>query len=448
MMSKATVVTSAAVLWLAVYPPRAEAQAAFLDIVRELAGTATASGITTADDLKLRPTAAHARMKTALAEWDRAIKMLESRVAREVRDAGDARAFQLRVELGLAYRQRGRLEDALREFDAAATAQPRASDVHVLRALTLDAAGNTSEAGRAFRTAWLREATNPVKAYFALRPTSALDAAERQRAVKVLRDAFERTLTNDKLARGAPFLVLEPVPDSLSRTPVVGDARLAGVFARLVEGKFDDALTALDASSSTAGGPDNDSPLAHFERGRAAEIQGRQTDARRAYTAALAGALTGRHVLYVAIGRLSQVEGELDAAIEAFGHAVRLNTNDPVIHRELAGAYLEAGRIDEAFAELVAALLIDPRDVDAMAAAGRLFLDQDRASDAVTVLSRAVEVSPNRAEAHYALALALSRAGRAEDAARQFERFDRLSREALEHRRREVTGQATPDRRP
>jgi tetratricopeptide (TPR) repeat protein len=444
MMSKAPAVVSAAVLWLAVYPPRAEAQAAFLDTVRELAATATASGITTADDLTLRRTAAHARMRTALAEWDRAIKTLESRVGRELRDARDERAFQLRVELGLAYRQRGRLGDALQAFDAAAAAQPGASDVHVLRALTLEAAGNTSEAGRAFRTAWLRDATNPVKAYLALRPRSDLDAAERERALKVLRDAFERMLTNDKQVRGAPFLVLDPVPDSLSRTPVVGDARLAGVFARLVEGKLDDAVATLNASSSTAGGTDNDSPLAHFERGRAAEIQGRQTDARGAYTTALAGTLTGRHVLHVAIGRLSQVEGELDAAIAAFGHAVRLNPNDPVIHRELAGAYAEAGRIDDAFAELAAALLIDPRNVDTMAAAGRLFLEQDRLSDAIAILSRAVEVNSNKAEAHYALAVALSRAGRAEEAARQFERFERLSREALEHRRREVTGQAAP----
>jgi hypothetical protein len=41
--------------------------------------------------------------------------------------------------------------------------------------------------------------------------------------------------------------------------------------------------------------------------------------------------------------------------------------------------------------------------------------------------------------------VALSRAGRAEDAARQFERFERMSGQALEHRRREVTGQAAPD---
>jgi tetratricopeptide (TPR) repeat protein len=384
-------------------------------------------------------------MKAALGEWDRSIAALESRIGRELRDASNQRAFQLRVELGLAYLQRGRPQNALDEFEAAATAQPDASDVHVLRALTLDAAGNAAEAGRAFRTAWLRDAANPVKAYLALRAESDLRAAERERARRVLRGAFDRILTEDKLGGAAAFFVLDPVPDSLSRTPVVADAVMAPGFASLANGKLDAALAAFSESSSIAAGGDDDSPIAHFARGRADEIQGRHANARRAYAEALTGTLTGRYVLYVAIGRLAQVDGEMDAAIEAFGHAVRLNPNDAVIHRELAGAYAGAGRIDDAFAELVAALLIDSRDVDAIAAVGHLFLENDRAADAVAVLSRAVEVKPDRLETHYGLAVALARAGRDEEAARQFERFERMSRQDLDQRRREVTGQAAPD---
>jgi hypothetical protein len=53
-------------------------------------------------------------------------------------------------------------------------------------------------------------------------------------------------------------------------------------------------------------------------------------------------------------------------------------------------------------------------------------------------------MNADRLETHYALAVALSRAGRPEQAARQFERFERLSRERLERRRREVSGQAAP----
>ena len=454
-MSKVgAIVASAAALSLAVCVPPAEAQNAFFEAVRELVETASVADGTATADLLPRRTAALARMKTALAEWDRHIEALESRVARDLRDATVERVFQLHVELGLAYRQRGRLDDALREFDEAATAQPAASDVHVLRALTLDAAGKNADAGRAFRMAWLRDTENPVKAYLALMAgsepprtgprASGLDDAERTRARMVLRDAFERTLAADTQARGAAFFVLDPIPDSLSRAPAVADALMADVFAQLADGKLDAALATWSADRTAVPAHGN-APAAHFERGRAAEIQGRYADARRAYMAALGGTLAGRHVLHVGIGRIAMVEGELDAAIEAFGHAVRLHPNDPVIHRELAGAYAAAGRSDEAFAELVAALLIDPRDVAAMAAVGQLFLDADRATDAIAVLTRALELNPDRLETRYALAVALTRAGRAEEAGRRFAEFERMSRQASDERRREVTGQAGPN---
>ena len=93
-------------------------------------------------------------METALVEWDRRIGALEAARDREIPGAPAQRAYQLHVELGVAYRARGRGADALREFDAAVALRPSASDVQVLRALTLEAAGRSEEAGKAFRAAW------------------------------------------------------------------------------------------------------------------------------------------------------------------------------------------------------------------------------------------------------------------------------------------------------
>src|SRR4029079_18726143 len=90
------------------------------------------------------------------------------------------------------------------------------------------------------------------------------------------------------------------------------------------------------------------------------EKENRVSEARDGYTAALAGALTGRSVIYVAIGRLAEVEGDGPAAIDAFEHAVRLNPNEPLMRQELATALAAAGRRDAAFAELVAGLLGNP----------------------------------------------------------------------------------------
>lgn len=377
------------------------------------------------------------RMAVALAEWDREINTLEGQFGQTAKSP--ERAFQLHVELGLTYRRRGRLDQALRHFDDATALQSGASDVHVLRALTFEAGANTVEAGRAFRAAWVRDKASPVKAYLWLRRTRDTETADVESARDVLRDAYRRILSGDHRSPEPPFLTLDLVPDASSPTPIAGDEKRARVFARLAAGKLDEAVAALKAGDPAAGS--DDSALAQIARGRTAEREGRLSDARREYAAALEGTLAGRNALYVGIARLAQVEGELDAAIDAFGHAVALSPNDPALRRELAAALVAADRFEDAFAELVAALLIAPDDADLLAAVGQLFLDTNRAAEAIAPLRRALVVKADRYQTHYALAVALSRSGRTEDAAREFEHFERLSRRALDDRRRDVAGQ-------
>lgn len=418
----------------------AEAQeSAVLAVVRDLA--TTPGGMSVARD----------SMTAALAEWDRQINRLQAQVEAKVDGPSRERAFQLHLELGLIYRRRGRLDEALRQFDAATALQPAASDVQLLRALTLEAAGNLDEAGRAYQAAWLRDVASSVKAYLVLRRTRDIETAAGEGARDVMRDAYGRILSGNHRAPAPPFLTLDLVPDTFSRTPIAGEARLARVFALLAAGRLDEAVAALrDGAPATSrdGAPatsPDDSAVARIARGRTAEREGRLSDARREYVAALEGTLSGRHALYVGIARLAQVEGELDAAIDAFEHAVRLSPNDPVLRREFAAAFVAAGRFEDAFAELVAALLIAPDEADVLAAVGQMFLDTERAGEAIAPLRRALAVKADRYETHYALAVALSRAGQTAEAAREFEQFERLSRQAMEERRRVMAGQAGLD---
>jgi len=412
-------------------PVEAAQESAVLAVVRDLA--------TTRGDIFV----ARDRMAAALAEWDREIASLQAQVDSKPDEPGLERAFQRHVDLGLMYRRRGRLDEALRQFGAADALRPGASDVQLLRAMTLEAAGNGDEAGRAYQAAWTRDAANPVKAYLVLRRTRDLEAAGGERARDTLRAAYGRFLSGDHRPPAPPFLTLDLVPDASSRTPIVAEARLARVFRHLAAGRLDEARTAL-GEGDTATSP-KFSAVAQIARGATAEREGRLSDARREYLAALEGTLSGRHALYVGIARLAQVEGDLEAAIDAFDHAVRLNPNDPVLRRESAGALVAAGRFDDAFAEFVAALLITPDDAEVLAAIGQMFLDTDRAEEAIAPLRRALAVKAERYQTHYALAVALARAGQAREAAREFERFERLSRQALEERRRVTAGQAGPD---
>jgi tetratricopeptide (TPR) repeat protein len=211
------------------------------------------------------------------------------------------------------------------------------------------------------------------------------------------------------------------------------------LFSLLANGRLDDAAAALEAVGPAAAGPDDSSM--RIDRAGNHERGGRLTDARREYAAAIEGTLAGRHALYVGIGRLAQVEGDADAAVDAFENAVRLHPNDPALRREFGAALVGAGRFDDAFAEFVVALLIAPDDAEVLAALGQMYLDTDRAQEAIAPLRRALAVKAERYETHYALATALARAGRADDAAREFQAFDRLSRQAMQNRRRVVAGQ-------
>ena len=130
---------------------------------------------------------------------------------------------------------------------------------------------------------------------------------------------------------------------------------------------------------------------------------------------------------------------DIPGAITAFARSVTASPNDPIVHKSFAGALLQQDRTDEAFVELVAALLIDPVDADAHASIGQIHLNAGRYDEAVTALGRAVELSANDTEARYALATALMRLGNTQRAAREFERVEQEQRQMLADRRRTIS---------
>jgi tetratricopeptide (TPR) repeat protein len=423
---------------LTLRPSTAHAQLEkFVQAVAELAQATRQSEPSRSKDVRI----AAARMETALVEWDRNIRALEVRAERERAGAPDLVVYQLHVELGVASRV-----DALREFDTAAALRP-SSDLQVLRALTFEAAARSQEAGQAFRTAWNLDPTSPVKAYYVAQRPGAGSASERAPARAFLAESYRR-VGADAALPGAPFVTLGAIPDNLSPTPVIADIASSEGFALLGESKYGDAAAALRQIGQVGGRKVEDSPLTHFARGQRDEAQNRVPEARRAYQAALAGTLVGRSVLLVAIGRLAQVEGDMAGAIDAFNQAVQLNPNDPNIHKELAGAYAADGRPDEAFCELMAALLIDGRDAQVHADIGQLYLDGGHDEDAVTAFNRALELMPDRYETRYALATAFTRLGKKAEAAREFELFERIRREKLDERRRDIAREVEQEERP
>jgi tetratricopeptide (TPR) repeat protein len=424
------VVVAAGILLVALLPSTALAQMeTFARAVRELADANTQHEPGRSEAIR----AAADRMGATLAEWDRDIKATEAKAAAELVGATPLRKWQLHVELGVAYRARGRFDDALREFDVAAALRPTASDLQVLRGLTLESAGRTSEAGQAFRSAFAVDARNPVKAYYVVRRLG--PSADRDRAYQLLNDTY-RGFPIDARPSAPPFLTLDAIPDTLSPAVVVGDETTADAFRLIVDARYADAIAALHRADRPKAA--DDSPQAHFARGQSAEANTRVADARREYQAALPGTLTGRRLMYVGLARLAQVEGDADDAIEAFLHAALIAPNDVGVHKELATAYVAHDLVDDAFSELIAALLIDPRDAQAHAAIGQLYLDGGHNEEAVTAFTRALTLAPDHYETRYALSTAFRRLGRTEEAEAELGTFERVRRRALEQRRRDI----------
>ena len=376
-------------------------------------------------------------MDAALTQWDKDIKTVEERVKDSLRNAADLRAAQLRIELGVAYQQRGRLADAAREFDASIRLRPSGSDVRVLRALTFEALGRPADAAQSFQDAWTLDAGNAAKAYYvASRP--AIDQAARTKARAFLMNYLVR-LKADTTSN--PFVVIDTIPDSFGRTPIVGDEVTAEPFALLADGKYKEAVASL-ARAGRAAPAKRDSPRLHLARGQAAESLNHVPDARREYQMALGGALAGRSIILVAIGRLAQVDGDLAGAIDALTRAARLNPNDALVRHELSAALAADGRIDDAFVELAAAVIINPRDAQAYAAIGQLHLEAGRNAEAAAAFTHALELAPDRYELRYSLATAYERTGDRTNAAKELEIYDRARRAALEERRRVIANEA------
>jgi tetratricopeptide (TPR) repeat protein len=182
-----------------------------------------------------------------------------------------------------------------------------------------------------------------------------------------------------------------------------------------------------------------DSALAHWWLGSLFERLNEFADARREFELAAKSAVAGRSQFLLSIGRLASSAADGGGAVEAFAQAVRLNPNDGEAHKHLAWAMLQGDRADEAFAELVAALLIDPSDGQAHASIGQIHLDAGRNSDAVTALRRALELSQDLAGARYALATALTRLGKTEEATEELARFEQTERQMRDDRRRTMS---------
>jgi tetratricopeptide (TPR) repeat protein len=225
---------------------------------------------------------------------------------------------------------------------------------------------------------------------------------------------------------------------AIRANPLNERARVALARVRLDTGRPSEAAQLLRDALEVL----PDSALVHWWLGSVHDGLNRVAEARRHFEQAAGAALpTGRADLLAAAGRLARIEGDFEGAAQAFERRMRAVPNDPAVRRQLARIYLEQDRVDQALAEVVAAVLIDPSDAEAHALVGQIDLDAGRHGDAAAALRRALDLNPTLIDARYALASALMRSGRTEEAAAELRLFERAQRQALADRRRVMSEQ-------
>lgn len=520
-------------------PSRADAQqAVFVQALLEL--TTAIEG--TYGDEGARVRSALDRMSAALAAWDREIEAAESRVRDAVETASPSHVFERRVSLGRMYANRGRLPDALTQFDAASRLAPTRADVHVLRGLVLRTYGTAADAIEAFHAAWVLDPANAVTAYYLFRDAALGGRArDAQEAFATLAAAYPTLLKAEPQTKGTPFTRFVLLQGASAGPPVLPLAAYRQAFSILGRGEYERAIAELRKAAAgdplvadpAAGsewmmravgalrqgrlidaralleqsGPPGDSSEAHrvlglvyfaaseYEKsiasltaavglsprnerarlalarvldaaGRDADAErvlhetvrmlpesalvhwwlalayervNRFADARQEIEQVAAAAVSGESQLHAAVGRFAAGAADAPGAIDAFARAVRADPNDPAMHKFLAGALLQQDRADEAFAEFVAALLIDPGDAEAHAGIGQIYLHASRDAHAVDALRRATDLAPAHSETRYALASALERLGRTQEAAPHFARVEQAQRQMLADRRRTLS---------
>jgi tetratricopeptide (TPR) repeat protein len=160
------------------------------------------------------------------------------------------------------------------------------------------------------------------------------------------------------------------------------------------------------------------------------EIQNRYSEAVAEYRKALEKAPPRTLNLHYRLGRALLMESHEPAALaearKEFEAELALNPNDAVAEYQVAQILQVEQKPDDAAARLERAVELDPDFPEALVALARHELERKNASRAISLLEKAIALTPKSESAHYTLMLAYRNAGRREDARRMQQRLDEL----------------------
>ena len=378
------------------------------------------------------------RMTTALAAWDRGIRDAESELQPRLKGADVQTALEVHTILASLYLERGRFDEALREFEEDIKIDRTRAAFHRYKGMIYQATARPANAADAFRAAWLFDLADPQNTYRLLVYRSdSTTASEIEKALASFAQ-IEGELTRLERRTTSPFRTTQAIDDDAGGGMGFVPPTYARGFSLLQRGEYEQGLSALRAA--VAADPLVADPASRAEpmaQGIAALRQGMVDTAidRLEAVVARAGDSSEAHrVLGTAYG----IRGDVPRSMQHLRDAVRLNPRDERSWLALASTLEDTGDLAEAVSTLRAAIAMlpdsgalrwrlaaarrqstDESDLDLLSVADRLVLfagkgellgqmaamaqahlDYDKG---VNLLNLRVALTPNNAASHKAL---------------------------------------------
>ena len=178
-------------------------------------------------------------MSRALEQWDTSLRSSEALFAANLPGSGSLAAARMHVAIGAAFLDRGRVQDALREFTGGAALDPGRADTFTFQGVAYDQLlRDFDQAAVAYSRAAALDPLGPARAYLAAR---ALDkAGKRDEALARYRTVLQlwrRDATGHApIAVDTPFIQLGLVQEQPGAEPFFPPAPYAEGFALLQHG--------------------------------------------------------------------------------------------------------------------------------------------------------------------------------------------------------------------
>ena len=332
-------------------------------------------------------------LSTALERWDDEIRAAEQQLRPQLNGADAQTALQVHTLLASLYMERGRFDEALREFDEDIRIDPRRAAFHRFKGLVLQIQGPRlppglgglpqTAAADAFRAAWLIDPADPQNAYRLLAVKSAQTTAqEKERALETLAGVEREVLNRSRARAAALFTTVSGIVDDTGGGVAFVPAAYAAGFSLVLKGELTSGLAALRAAVST-------DPLVIDPSGKT-ETMKRGISALR--------------------------QGLVASAIEQFEATVALNGNSAEGHRMLATAYGVNGDLTRSLQHLREAVRLNPRDERARLALVRTLDDSSASAETEDAVRAAIAELPDAGAFRWQLATLAARRGQTNQA--------------------------------